>query len=456
MALPRANRRSTAFILFLDAVAFGVYWYLIPGLNRPLDGLCIVAAVMGVITALAAKPSWIKSLALLAVAVGVMVFGLEMIEKKFRILEKMRPRATAPTARPEGGAGDKPSYTFNPGDAATWLEARDRLLKDGADPETLRMDIAADPFAGVPENELRVHTTRVDGLIKSEVTRGGGLYVMGGPVGVEMRPGLVWHTFAREEKTGATLWDSVATIDSMGNRNTKGDAAADAVYFFTGCSFTFGLYLNDHETLPWYFSEAGGFNDKVINAGVSGSGPHQSLRDLELNHRMGRAGVKPRQVKGVVYSYIGDHQVRVGRSTSPGAPRYVLAGGEPVYRGTLDDIGRLGLLLTRSRVFSLPYNLAVGIGKPDPELTAAIIGGIHRLCVERYGVPLLVVDWVEEKDFADRLRKMGVVVVPVTDAFGPEWRREEVKYFIADAHPTPYANRILAGHLRGMEKAPGE
>lgn len=196
-----------------------------------------------------------------------------------------------------------------------------------------------------------------------------------------------------------------------------------------------------------------------MNLSGGGNGPHHSLRDMELDYRLGRAGVRPEEVRAVVYSFIDDHAKRVVDSTNINAPRYVVENGRAVYKGTFADAGELGrfrMLLQRSRVYPALRNKFLSkSGGADWELLYAVVGEMNRICRERHGFPLAVVSWSALPETRRRFLDLGVDLVEVSDAFGPDWPGLAIKYLLFDGHPSSYGNKRLARRLRDVLAADG-
>jgi hypothetical protein len=112
-------------------------------------------------------------------------------------------------------------------------------------------------------------------------------------------------TEVRRHEEEGELYRATYTTDAVGRRVTPRPAAAERGLLFVGCSFTFGLGVNDDETMPWQFGKA--VPDlAVYNYGVAGYGPQHTLELAKLNLA---AEVRPRRVT-VVYTYIRDHLKR--------------------------------------------------------------------------------------------------------------------------------------------------
>ena len=159
------------------------------------------------------------------------------------------------------------------------------------------------------------------------------------------------------------------------------------------------------------------------------------------------AGVGPDQVKAVVYSYMDQHATRVVMPLPELSPRYVLENGRAVYAGTFvdtEELGRFQILLSKSRIYTKIKGGMAGADPSDFELTYAIFAEMNRICRERYRIPLTVLYWDDTPEAIRRFEEMGVRLVMVSDAFGPNWREMNIKYRIFDMHPSPNANEKLA------------
>lgn len=445
----KATIQSTLVALAADAVVLAVYWYFIPELKRPFEGLMAVVFGLSAATAAAAKPAWLKSAAIFAAALAACIFGLEMAQKFFNIanlFEKNQALAQGTPSR----------YSYNGMETASYFAAIDRALEDGIDPAVFNADFAGDVFAGVPESELRVRTTRRGDRLERMISVRESPYIRETPLGVELRPSFKFREVAEGETVRRTVWDGVTTTTDFGSRHVRCNEESPDVYLFMGCSMMFGMNLSDHQTTPYFFSEAHGFDKRVINTAVGGNGPHHALRDLELNLRPGRAGVRDSQVRGVYYWLLGDHAKRVNSVFPPGSPRYALENGKAVYKGTFadtDDFGRWGIMMSRSRIYPLLRDkLLRKSNTGDLALLHAVMAEMHRICLERYGVPLTVLTWDVSPATDRALREMGVRLVPAADVFGSDWVEKGVLYRLPDSHATVYANRLIGQYLYALDQ----
>jgi hypothetical protein len=85
---------------------------------------------------------------------------------------------------------------------------------------------------------------------------------------------------ATDPKTGGIIYSADYTIDSNLLRLTQSCEKGPAVVFF-GCSFAFGLGLNDADTLPQAFADSVDRKVRIVNLGYPAYGPHQFLSELQ-------------------------------------------------------------------------------------------------------------------------------------------------------------------------------
>lgn len=448
------HRHATGLALMFDAVALTVFFCFIPRMRRPFEFLALTVFFLGLFTVLIAKPGLARNLSLTAAVVGATVFGLEMAEKIWEVTSIFLPPAETYRSAPPSPAVSTAPYLWDGRSTADYLAVRERAAREGLSLEALETAFAGDVFAGRDAKTLWTRKVMAGGKI---VTWQGlnNRYSYGAPFGYELTPDNVVRYSCRDTASGRMVVDTKATINGSGFRHTRGNERAEEVYVFIGCSMTFGFGLSDDETLPHYFSESTGFRHNVLNLGVSGYGPHQSLRDLELNLHMDRAGVDDERVRAVVFSLLDDHARRAENPSHPGEPRYVLENGELRFVGPIPDsfVGsRLMALLDRGRIYPKLRSIGQsGLNSPDGEyrwrLAHAILLRMDALCRERYGVGMTVVHWDDDPSVRDPLTAAGIRVIGVDDVFEAGWRHEFIKYAIYDGHPSAYANRHLGMRL---------
>ncbi len=445
-----AAEYAAKLILVFDATLLGAWWYFIPQLNRPLDALALLVIGLGVVTALLSKCEWVRGLSVTFIVVAALLFGLEMAQKRFNILRYLDAAATVPATGSPAKSAPNP-YAWDHRDAESYLAVRKRAIADGVEPEAFTERFAGDIFAGMDKSKLVIiqrdqggWTRRIESL-KPVVFQD---KVLGG----ELTPGnlIRYRGFYRD--LGQTFLDARTTINPFGFRETRGRPGADKTFVFLGCSITYGFFLGDDQTIPHYFSEAGGFANRVLNLAYNGYGPQHALRDLELNHHMGRAGVDPKTVKGVVYTLIDDHARRAMQPDPSDSPRYALD-RDGVLRpepplDAASHYGRLLMVLEKSRLYQqfrerLLYNFHKRDIPHKWGLTLAILARMDSICRERYGVGLTVVYWDSDPGVMQMLRESGIRFFPVSDALGTDWEIWQIKYQLIDGHPSAYANQKI-------------
>lgn len=446
--MKKATTRSTAIIVAVDIVALAIYWYIIPWLKRPFEGLMVVLFALAVLTALLSRLAWMRTVSVVAAALALSVFGLETAQRHFNIVNMF----DKPQALPQGTPSP---YSYDGQVTASYFAAMDRAIADGVDPETFNSDFAGDVFKDVPKSRLRIRDGKRGDRLEYMVSVDESPYIRETPLGVELRPSIVFREYAHGVNDARMIWDGAATITEYGTRFVRCDENSPEVYLFMGCSMMFGMNLSDHQTAAHYFSEAHGFDKRIINTGVGGNGPHHALRDLELNLRLGRAGVKDVQVKGVFYWLLGHHALRVNSVFPPGSPRYAVENGRAVYQGTFADVeemGRLHIMMSRSRIYPvLREKLERKTEAGDIGLVHAIMGEMNRICRERYGVTLTVFTWDVKPETDQALRDMGIRVVPAAEVYGADWTEKAVLYRLPDSHATVHANRLLGRYLHELD-----
>lgn len=109
---------------------------------------------------------------------------------------------------------------------------------------------------------------------------------------------------------GDTAWKAFTTIDSLGRRKNpiaSGKMGQHHANFF-GCSFTFGDGLNDHQTLPYYYTLNSDTLSYAYNYGYNGYGPNHILALLQSKNIRKEVS----QSKGFgAFVYMYDHPGRV-------------------------------------------------------------------------------------------------------------------------------------------------
>jgi len=257
---------------------------------------------------------------------------------------------------------------------------------------------------------------------------------------------------ARRTSGGRTLYDVVYTIGDDGWRVTPGSRSGPRIVFF-GCSNTFGVGLDDGDTLPAQLARALDAPADVRNRSLHGWGPHQMVRLLETGRVRDDA-----PVVRAFYQSMPQHAARAaGRAPwDPAGPRYVADPGEalvryvgpfhgPLFTLASRAVGRIGPLrrLRERWLYEQPPDDA------EREKHARLVLRAAALVREQLGAPLTVLHWDDATDaderFLARLQEGGVDVVRVSSIL-PSERWEELS-IPGDGHPSPTATALLAGAL---------
>lgn len=234
---------------------------------------------------------------------------------------------------------------------------------------------------------------------------------------------------------GVTSYEATYTVGSDGWRT--GGAGEGPPILLLGCSFTFGIGVNDADTVPAALAEHTGV--ATLNRGVGGWGPHNVLGLLQSG------ALDAERPRAVVLEVLASHVERAaGRvGWSAGCPRY-----------ELDEAGRLrrvggweghrpwwssSALLSRLPWRSPPSD-------HDLRRFVALCRAVRDECAARWSVPFLVLAWESGEPFEPEvwsaLRAAGFTLVETREELPwPELRQQLIP---GDRHPTGDANRRVA------------
>ncbi|WOJ89394.1 SGNH/GDSL hydrolase family protein [Methylocapsa polymorpha] len=273
------------------------------------------------------------------------------------------------------------------------------------------------------------------------------------------RAGL-FHSEKIDPNTGAIIYSVDYTIDDNLLRQTRSSDTDPTIAFF-GDSMTFGLGVNDADTLPQAFADALDRKGRVLNLAFGGYGPQQFLRALETGLFDPIIGPQP---KLFVFMTTPWHAERTACKVSwvLHAPRYVVETDEVRFKGTCYEGASLSLQewLWNSasyRTFVAP--LGSKLTGDDIETYIRILLAAVRLAKEKYGaetvIPFMAAagNYLPGTGFDNdaiiaRLREGGALVLDVSlkkeEAAGAKIQIE------GDGHPTPLANRLRAAMLKDL------
>ena len=265
------------------------------------------------------------------------------------------------------------------------------------------------------------------------------------------------HARLPDPRTGASLYDVHYTIDKDLHRKVDSTSRGPAVVFF-GDSFTFGLGLNDADTLPQRFADLHGGKQRVLNLAVSGYSPSQFLREVETGLKDDVIGAKP---IAFVFLTAPFHAKRTACKESwiAPAPRYALVDGKPVYRGAcldgpdtnwrrfLDHTALYGVII-RPLFSRLTHD--------DVDLYIRILIEAGRVSKVRYGVATIIpyVRWTprylagtgyDDDAIIRQLKGGGLEVIDMT--LVEDTTKPPIYTIKDDEHPAAAANAIRARML---------
>ncbi len=443
-------RHRLLCIALFDICVAVIFAYCIPLYGRPFDALLICVAVVGVINTVVSNNGLFQNVVLILVALALSLFALEMLQRKYNILDMP---LTANWAESQDH-----KYKWKIRDTASYLAAIIKAQNDGMEFFAPTEFNEAAMLAGIPV-ESRMVQVHDDSSWRITTIANKPQHRPSATLGYELNPGLrSWLTLVVRDEPEKEVLQCGYGVNQHGFRRTKGNVHAEEAYVFLGCSFTFGLYCNDDQTLAHYFSEAGDFSHNVLNLGVNGYGPNQSLYDIANDYHTGLSIPKEAKVRGVYFTLIDHHVMRISPPIFDQAPQYVLENGTLQYKGSypfFEQEGkktRLQRILASSRLYTPIHDRVLGVLSDENmeyrwDLAIAMLVEMDRVCRTRYGIPLTVVYWDEDPEVIGKIRKQGLDVIPVSEVFGENWRRDFIKYSLFDYHPTPYANKILGEYL---------
>lgn len=248
------------------------------------------------------------------------------------------------------------------------------------------------------------------------------------------------------------------TTDSLGRRESglKTVHAHGKKYaLFLGCSVTFGVNVNDDQTLPAFF---GGMdtNYYVYNYGVQGYGSHHMLGLFD--NRNLRSEI-PEKEGVAIYSYFIGHVERaIGDSYSylswnSTSPYYYLDGNSIKSNGNFKTgrlfVSRFYEFISKT-YFSKYYELRFPgkLKSRHYELASKIIEKAYMKYKEQFGnddfYVLLLPGW-DNDEMKPYFEKLNLKIIDCTNIVSSYW--QDKYQFKGDGHPRPLFFRTLAEHL---------
>lgn len=261
-----------------------------------------------------------------------------------------------------------------------------------------------------------------------------------------------------KERGGKRLYQATYTTDAYHRRITPMDHREQRRNFllFFGCSMTFGLGVNDNETMPFYVAQYAS-RYRPYNYGVSGYGPHYMLAQLqrdeftkEIHEHHGIA----------IYTFIDDHIKRaIGamwhyNNWEQHAPFYTLDTHDRLVRKGDFTSGRplvsfLYWVMGRSQILqSFNITFPPSIREEHIRLTARMIvearTAFHQQFPSAEFYVLLYPGAERGKDLIPYLAQTGVKYLDYATLI--DWPHPELTQ--ADrGHPTAQGHKMVAAQL---------
>jgi len=262
----------------------------------------------------------------------------------------------------------------------------------------------------------------------------------------------ILHKFFRDNKE---LFEVTYHTDHLGHRISPGKyEGRNKFALFMGCSFTFGVGVQDNETVPYYFAEKQ--KDYVpYNYGLGASGPHQFLRLLETKNL--REEIKEEQGIGIFY-YIEEHIQRATMHLpSIGwlrqSPHYELNQNQELeYQGNFEEDKSLWAQLLLKLAFQnfdyFTHHIFPRVSKQDGDTTCKIIKKIKSEFLKQFPNSQFVVLYNSGDmiyPMKNCLKKEGINYVSVAPRVNIQLGKKASIY--GDGHPTALANELIANIL---------
>lgn len=270
-----------------------------------------------------------------------------------------------------------------------------------------------------------------------------------------------------------SVFDVTYTIDSNGLRIAppwrKEDLLGTVLFF--GCSYTFGLGLNDDQTLPYQFSAQSGGRYRTINFAFNGYSSAEMLAAIEHGKVRQIVDAPP---KYAFYAAIPHHVWRVAGKISWGGsePRYVMEpDGRIQQAGFFRDrqphaqsVGlaqKISAQLNKSATWRIFTTSDSRITEDDIRLYLATVRRSQELLEAEYpGIQFKVILWPNAGAHETTLQRntynelqagfnrLGIPVLRAEDIL-PNFKANESKFTLSavDPHPNALANRLLANYL---------
>ena len=272
------------------------------------------------------------------------------------------------------------------------------------------------------------------------------------------RPGVKGINVRRFQD--GTIQKIIETHDLVGRRLVPGQetpSKKDKFILFFGCSFTYGVGVNDDETMPYYVSRL--LPDyKIYNYGYGGDGPHNMLAWLQ----MPKFADDVKEIEGIcVYNFLYCHIARaIGdmytyNGWAKTDPYYCLdRNGNLVRNGNFQEgrpiISLFYELLGKSYILKyFNFNIPRNVTKQDALLTCQIIKKARDQFEKLFkSQGFWVIMYPHQNGqftplIIDHLQKAGIKCYDYTDLIKNDLNKYAVHPKF-DSHPNKFVHELVA------------
>ena len=258
---------------------------------------------------------------------------------------------------------------------------------------------------------------------------------------------------------GKVAYDVHYSFDGDGLRITPDAPDAASSILFFGDSFTFGIGLDDNQTVPYQVATMSGNRYRVYNFAVPGYGPNHMLAAIDCG--MIRRIVSKPPVVAIYGLTSGAIQRALGLNEGyppgykPHTPRYVKgAKGEVVLSGHFDDHPgsfsvRIDSWLNQSQIFERVWGDRRPLWPGDNEFLGLMVRASAERLRSLFPACTFEVMVLSPDGFAGQvaaIRRQGITV-RVLDDFLPGWSEDWDGLRLKDGHPNAEANRLTAEYI---------
>ncbi len=268
------------------------------------------------------------------------------------------------------------------------------------------------------------------------------------------------------------IFDVKYSTDELGHRKTPVNPDAKFAVVFLGCSFTFGVGLNDEETYAYKVAKQLGRDYQVYNLGVGGYGTHQILASLAKD----MSYLEKYERLYFFYAAIEDHLPRIaGLKLWAGnvGPMYIIKDDKLVRDGSFSDYfprniqnTKLNSFLNSSNAYKenmhtlMNWSLPHGSYQDQVILLRAMVNEIEVMLHNRFPTSVFsVLSWDKELDpvLTGVNKNPNIEYFDVIDWL-PACSNFGARYFFEDGHPNVLAARYMSNEItkivQSYEKTP--